>query len=121
MTKEEVQKMILDTSNEQMLKIFDHLEQSIHGAVNVAINDSVDTAIRKYVNGKIDRLSQSIADNAKIVSDHILRVEPAMEQFEKFTLAKSIGVSLFKVVASIGGGLMAIGGAYEVIKTILHK
>lgn len=96
----EQENLITNRLNEFTLQLSEHLAETVRGVVKVTVN------------GKIDNLK-------KTLDDHIEKVEPMMNQFEKFTIGKELAITGFRVVAWIGGLVVTLGGAYLIVKQTL--
>jgi hypothetical protein len=89
-----------------------------HTELTQLIKDSVSEAVQQKVNGKIDKIHQMLEHQndtmnlfQKKMDTHIAKVEPYIEGIEG---SKRVG----KIAMYIGGLIITIGGAYEVIKGI---
>lgn len=64
-------------------------------------------------------LQVSIKELHIMFADHSKKMEPMFEWFDRFTVGKSILMNAAKMIAWLGGAIVAIGGAYYVIQSVL--
>ncbi len=105
---DDISHMITNRLNEFTLQLSEHLSQTVQGAV------------KNTVNGKIDRMTTQldayIKEDMKWKKDE---VQPVINWFDDYTRGKRMIMASVKWVSYIGGAVVALGGAWVIIKAFV--
>lgn len=100
--------------NDFTLQLSEHLTQTVNGAVRVAVQEKV--------NGKIDDMKSQL--NTYIKSDMDWKkeiIQPVVDAFGNLNTGKRLLMGGVKWVALLGGAVVAVSGAWVVIKAFLSS
>lgn len=93
--------------------------QELHHLVE-KMQESIEKAIKENVNGKIDRLTNKIDGYILTDNDWKATAQPAIDAFKQGSTILNFAVGFVKVVAWLGGGVIAIGSAYLAFIKYIH-
>ncbi len=113
MSEDDINHKISTRLNEFTLQLSEHLSQTVAGAVKLAVQEKV--------NGKIDKLTVKIDDYIKDDMDWKRESEDMRAWFKNFTLGKKMIINATKVISIIGGAIIALGGAWVIIKAFIAQ